>query len=92
MVKRDLALLLDKSKNYNEIYSVSQKTIKEKLKDVQLFDVYEGKNIPEGKKSYGVRFTFYNKEKTLTDQEIEKYMDQVMTALTDQLGAEIRKN
>lgn len=92
LVQRDLALLLDKNTNYRIIEELAMKTIKKKLHQVTLFDVYEGKNLPENKKSYAVRFTFLDPEKTLTDKEVDGFMEKLMKTLTTEIGAEIRKN
>lgn len=92
MVQRDLALLLDKHINYRNIEELAMKTIKKKLHQVTLFDVYEGKNLPENKKSYAVRFTFWDPGKTFTDKEVDAFMDKLMHTLTEEIGAEIRKN
>lgn len=92
MVQRDLALLLDKNTNYRAIEELAKKTIKNKLHHVTLFDVYKGKNIPDNKKSYAVRFTFLDMEKTLTDVEVDGFMEKLMKKFTVEIGAEIRKN
>ena len=88
--RRDFALLLNEEVAFNEIKSLALKTEKNILKEIKLFDVYIGKNLPEGKKSYGVSFYFQDKKKTLTD----KYMDQVMNKLQQifesELGAQLR--
>ena len=88
--RRDFALLLNEDVAFNEIKSLALKTEKNILKEIKLFDVYIGKNLPEGKKSYGVSFYFQDKKKTLTD----KYMDQVMNKLQQQfesvLGSQLR--
>jgi len=60
------------------------------LIEVNLFDVYEGKNLPEGKKSYGVSFVFQNKNKTLTDKQVDTYMNKIIDRLSKQLHAELR--
>ena len=88
--RRDFALLLNEEVAFNEVKSLALKTEKNILKEIKLFDVYIGKNLPEGKKSYGVSFYFQDKKKTLTD----KYMDQVMNKLQQifesELGAQLR--
>lgn len=89
-VRRDLALLLDKKVKYTEIEQLAYQTERKLLRAVNLFDVYEGKNLPEGKKSYAVSFTLLNEEKTLTDQEINKTMDRLINAYKGKLQAEIR--
>lgn len=89
-VRRDLALLLDKKVKYAEIERLAYETERNLLTGVNLFDVYEGKNLPEGKKSYAVSFTLQNQEKTLTDKDINKVMDKLIAGYTGKLGAEIR--
>ena len=89
-VSRDLALLVDKQTTYKEIEDLAFKTEKKQLKSVNLFDAYEGKNIEEGKKSYAVRFILFNKEKTLTNNEINHIMDRLIAAYQKELGAVIR--
>ncbi len=89
-VRRDLALLLDKNIKYTEIEQLAHQTERKLLKAVNLFDVYEGKNLPDGKKSYAVSFTLLDEEKTLTDKEINKTMDRLINAYKAKLQAEIR--
>ncbi|WP_274475797.1 phenylalanine--tRNA ligase subunit beta [Mangrovimonas aestuarii] len=89
-VRRDFALLLDNKVTFNEIYDIAGKTEKKLLKAVNLFDVYQGKNLPEGKKSYAVSFTFQDEEKTLTDKQIDKIMNKLQKSFETQLGAELR--
>ncbi|SHJ27335.1 phenylalanine--tRNA ligase subunit beta [Flavobacterium haoranii] len=89
-VRRDLALLLDSSVAFEEVYKVAKQTEKKLLKDINLFDVYEGKNLPEGKKSYAVSFTIQDESKTLNDKEIEKIMSKLQTNLEKELGASLR--
>jgi phenylalanyl-tRNA synthetase beta chain len=76
-VRRDLALLLDQNTTFEQIFKVAKQTEKGLLKDVNLFDVYEGKNLPEGKKSYAVSFILQDDNKTLTDKDIEKIMNKL---------------
>ncbi|MBP8790947.1 MAG: phenylalanine--tRNA ligase subunit beta [Breznakibacter sp.] len=90
-VKRDLALLLDKQVTFAQVKQVALKTEKKLLKKVSLFDVYEGKNLPEGKKSYAVSFVLLDDTKTLTDKQIDKMMQSFMSAFERELGAQIRK-
>lgn len=90
-VRRDLSLVLDKQVIFDEIKSLTYSTEKRLIKDLRVFDVYEGKNIPEGKKSYALGFTLQDSTKTLTDEEIEKTMDRLMKAFEERLGALIRK-
>lgn len=89
-VKRDLALLLDKNILFDQIEKVAQKAERKLLKDVTLFDVYEGKNLPQGKKSYAVNFVLQDEEKTLNDKQIEAVMKKIQTALENELGAQLR--
>lgn len=89
-VKRDLALLIDKSVEFKQIESIAFETEKKLLKSVTLFDVYEGKNLEAGKKSYAVNFTLQDKEKTLTDKQIDAIMQKLIKALTEKLNAKLR--
>ena len=89
-VRRDLALVLDKKVTFAEVERVALQTEKRLLKGVSLFDVYEGKGITEGMKSYAVSFTLQDKEKTLNDKQIETTMAKIQKALESQLGARIR--
>jgi len=89
-VNRDLALLVDKQITYKEIEDLAFKTERNYLKSVNLFDVYEGKNLENGKKSYAVRFILSNKEKTLTNDEINKIMDKLIVAYEKTLEAKLR--
>ena len=90
VVRRDLALLLDESVAFEEIYSIARQTEKSLLKEITLFDVYVGKNLPEGKKSYAVGFTIQDDSKTLTDTQIEKIMSKLLNNFQTQLGAQLR--
>ncbi|HMG92774.1 MAG TPA: phenylalanine--tRNA ligase subunit beta [Chryseolinea sp.] len=90
-VRRDLSLVLDKQVSFEEIRSLVNNTEKELIKNIIAFDVYEGDNIPGGKKAYALGFTLLNKNKTLTDEEIDKTMDKLISAFEQQLGAVIRK-
>lgn len=89
-VKRDLALLLDKAVSFAEIESLARSSEKKLLRRVELFDVYEGKNLPAGKKSYAVSFFLRNDEKTLNDKQIEAIMAKIRTTLEQKLGAQLR--
>jgi len=89
-VRRDLALLLDKNVSFAEIQKIAFDTDKKIVKEITLFDVYEGKNLPEGKKSYAVSFILEDKEKTLTDKQIENIMFRIQKNLEDKLGAKLR--
>ena len=89
-VRRDLALLLDKQVNYLQLEQLAYKQEKRLLKQVNLFDVYEGKNLEEGKKSYAISFVFQDDEKTLTDVQIDKTMERLIQGFTSELGAKLR--
>lgn len=89
-VKRDFALLLDQNVTFAEIHNLAKQTERKLLKNVNLFDVYEGKNLPAGKKSYAVNFTLQDSEKTLTDKQIDKIMSKLQSTFEKQLGAELR--
>ncbi len=89
-VKRDLALLLDKKVRFAEIEKIAFDTDKKLLKEVSLFDVYEGKNLPEGKKSYAVSFILQDEEKTLNDKQIESIMSKIQKNLEEKLNATLR--
>ena len=89
-VSRDLALLIDKSVQFEQIEQIARQTEKKLLKSVELFDVYEGKNLPAGKKSYAVNFILQDESKTLTDKQIEAIMNKLINNLKQKLGAELR--
>ena len=89
-VRRDFALLLNNSVTYKEIYDLALKQEKKLLKEVNLFDVYEGKNLPEGKKSYAVSFILLDNNKTLTEKQIDKIMNKLQQSFEKELGAELR--
>ncbi|WP_166925116.1 phenylalanine--tRNA ligase subunit beta [Flavobacterium poyangense] len=89
-VRRDLALLIDQKTTYESIYNLAKQTEKTLLKDVNLFDVYEGKNLPEGKKSYALSFTIQDHTKTLTDVQIDKIMSKLQNVFETELGASLR--
>lgn len=89
-VSRDLALLIDKNVEFAKIEQIARQSEKKLLKSVELFDVYEGKNLPAGKKSYAVNFILQDNEKTLNDKAIEAIMNKIITNLKQQLGAELR--
>jgi phenylalanyl-tRNA synthetase beta chain len=89
-VSRDLALLIDKKITYKELEDMAFKTEKKHLKSVNLFDVYEGKNMEEGKKSYALRFILFDREKTLTNDEINRIMDKLILAYEKTFDAKLR--
>lgn len=88
--RRDLSLLLDAKVNFSEIENLARKIDKKLIKEVGLFDVYEGKNLETGKKSYAVSFVFYNEESTLTDKEVDQLMNKIIETLNKELGATLR--
>ena len=89
-VRRDLALLLDAATAFDAVEACARKAGGKLLRDVRLFDVYEGKNLPEGKKSYAVAFTIQDPENTLKDKQIDGVMDKIIKSLQTQLGASLR--
>lgn len=89
-VRRDLALLVDQNVTYESIYNIARQTEKSLLKDINLFDVYEGQNLPEGKKSYALSFTIQDNSKTLTDVQIDKIMSKLQKNFETELGASLR--
>ena len=89
-VRRDFALLLDDNVSFESIYTIAKQSERQLLKDVNLFDVYQGKNLPKGKKSYAVSFTLQDEHKTLTDKQIDKIMNKLQANFEKQLGAELR--
>lgn len=89
-VKRDLSLLLDQNVTFDKLYSIARQTEKVLLKDINLFDVYEGKNLPEGKKSYALSFLIQDTTKTLTDEQIDKIMNKLQQNFEKEVGAVLR--
>lgn len=89
-VRRDLALLLDQKVTFDEIYKLAFDTEKSILKNVSLFDVYQGDKLPNGKKSYAVSFILQDDNKTLTDKQIEKSMQNLLRKFEEKLGASLR--
>ncbi|HKX85435.1 MAG TPA: phenylalanine--tRNA ligase subunit beta [Flavobacterium sp.] len=89
-VRRDLALLLDQNIEFSKIYDLAKNAEKNLLTKVDLFDVYQGKNLPEGKKSYAVSFTLQDTSKTLTDSQIDKVMSKLTQTFETELGASLR--
>ncbi len=89
-VRRDLALLLDESVSFADLYRSSFKAAKKLLKSVTLFDVYRGDKIPAGKKQYALGFTLQDQEKTLTDADVEKIMGRLLSTFTGEYGAALR--
>ncbi len=89
-VSRDLALLIDKNITFAQIEDIARKSERKLLKEVSLFDVYEGKNLPEGKKSYAVNFVLQDTEKTLNDKQIDAVMQKIHHNLQKELNAQLR--
>lgn len=89
-VRRDFALLVDENVQFEQIFNIAKQTEKGLLKDVNLFDVYQGNNLPEGKKSYAVSFILQDDSKTLTDTQIDKIMSKLQGNFESQLGASLR--
>jgi phenylalanyl-tRNA synthetase beta chain len=89
-VRRDLALLLSDEVSFEQIYQIAEQSDKKLVKEIDLFDVYQGNKLPEGKKSYAVSFILQDAEKTLTDEQIEKTMSKILSNLTEKLGATLR--
>jgi phenylalanyl-tRNA synthetase beta chain len=90
-VRRDLSMLVDKAVTFGQLKQVATRTDKKLLKDVNVFDVYQGDKLPEGKKSYALSFTLQDTEKTLTDKAIDALMQKLIYNLGKEAGAEIRK-
>ena len=89
-VRRDFALLLDDDVKFETIYELAIQTNSKVLTEINLFDVYKGKNLPEGKKSYAISFTLKDDTKTLTDKQIDKIMNKLQQKFENEIGAELR--
>lgn len=89
-IRRDLALLIDKNISYKDLYQSVEKNKSSFIKNINLFDVYEGKNLPEGKKSYAMSFELLNEEKTLEEKEISEVMDSLIKSFQKEFNAELR--
>ena len=89
-IRRDLALLIDKNVSYEELYTMAKKNPSKYLKNINLFDVYEGKNLPEGKKSYAMSFELLNEEKTLEEKDISEVMNSLINSFQKEFAAELR--
>ena len=90
IMRRDFALLVDEATPFEELQKTALQTEQKILKEVQLFDVYQGKNLPKGKKSYGLSFSFQDNKKTLTDPQVDKVMEKLKANFEKQFGAELR--
>jgi phenylalanyl-tRNA synthetase beta chain len=89
-VKRDLSLMLDRHVKFAQLEELAFRTERRILKEVDLFDVYEGDKIEKGKKSYALSFILLDEEKTLKDKQIDKVMNRIATAFEKELGAVVR--
>jgi phenylalanyl-tRNA synthetase beta chain len=89
-VKRDFALLLDENISFSDLKNTAEQTEKSLLKEVSLFDVYTGENLPDGKKSYALSFTLQDENKTLTDKQIDKIMKKLQARFEKDFGASLR--
>ena len=89
-VSRDLALLVNKDITFRQIEDVAYQTERNLLKNIELFDVYEGSNLPEGKKSYAINLTLQDTQKTLTDKQMDKVMQSLINNFKNRLSAELR--
>jgi phenylalanyl-tRNA synthetase beta chain len=85
-----MALLIDQSVNYAQIENLAKNAERKILQEVNLFDVYKGKGVEEGKKSYGVSFIFRDDSKTLTDKQVDQVMDRLLAEFKKELGAGLR--
>ena len=90
-VRRDLSLLIDKSVSFDDLKEIAMQVNNRTLKSINLFDVYEGDKLPEGKKSYALSFTLGDNTKTLTDKYIDKVMNDLIKSFQDKIGAELRQ-
>jgi phenylalanyl-tRNA synthetase beta chain len=89
-VRRDLAMVLDQTVNYQQLEKIALKTAPQLIKEMNAFDVYEGDKIAAGKKSYAVSVILQDEQKTLTDVEIEEVMSKLIANFTKELGAVLR--
>ena len=88
--RRDFALLVDDNVSFDALKETARKVERKILTQINLFDVYEGKNLPAGKKSYGLSFHFADPNKTLTDKYIDKVMAKLKTSFEKEFGATLR--
>jgi phenylalanyl-tRNA synthetase beta chain len=89
-VRRDLSLLIDKSVSFDKLQKIAKQVDNQTLKSVNLFDIYEGNKLPEGKKSYALSFIMADNTKTLTDKYVDKLMERLIKSFKDKAGAELR--
>ncbi|MGZ3750126.1 MAG: phenylalanine--tRNA ligase subunit beta [Mucilaginibacter sp.] len=90
-VRRDLSMLIDTQVTFGQLKQIAQKTERKLLKDINVFDVYQGDKLPAGKKSYALSFTLQDEEKTLTDKAIDAVIQKLIYNFGKEAGAEIRK-
>src|SRR5690606_1137052 len=90
-VRRDLSMLIDSGITFEQLKRIALKAERNLLKQVDVFDVYQGDKLPEGKKSYALSFILQDEEKTLTDKQIDAVMQKLILNLEKESGAEIRK-
>ena len=90
-MQRDLAIVVDKSLKYEAVENATYGARVNKLKNINLFDVFESEKLGAGKKSMAINFTFLDEEKTLTDKEIDAMMNKIITTYEKELNAEVRK-
>jgi phenylalanyl-tRNA synthetase beta chain len=91
-VQRDLAIVVNKSLSYGEVEDLVKSLHIKKLQNIRLFDVFENEKLGENKKSFAISFTFLDKEKTMTDEEVETLMKKIISSLESKLNAAIRNN
>ena len=89
-VRRDLALLVDENVDFSKLKAIAQKGERKLLRSVDIFDVYKGKNLPAGKKSYALSFVLRDDEKTLNDKVIDKTMQRLISLFEKEVGASLR--
>lgn len=89
-MRRDLSLLIDRTVSFAELERVARQSERKLLREVGLFDVYEGDKLPAGKKSYALSFVLLDDEKTLTDEQVEKAMGRIRQGMEKELGAQLR--
>ena len=90
VVRRDLALLIDKETEFKTLRNIAFQSEQKHLKEVNLFDEYEGEKLPDGKKSYALSFVLEDHEKTLQDHQIESIVEKLITAFKEKANAEVR--
>ena len=89
-VRRDLSLLIDKSVSFETLKMIALKVDSKILRSINLFDVYEGEKLPQGKKSYALSFVMGDSRKTLTDRYVDQLMEKLIKSFKNEVGAEIR--